>query len=84
MSEFTQMAERALADDGFLELDAPKIGESILELERRRFPLASKHGLDFIQQHVLDDKRITSIIDSVFPNGCVIRHFLRYQAYPDT
>lgn len=98
MSEFTQMAERALADDGFLELDAPKIGESILELERRRFPLASEHGLDFIRQHLLDDEvstftrlrgsitnnlqRITSIIDSVFPDGCVIGHFLRYQAYP--
>ncbi|KAJ0123551.1 hypothetical protein J7T55_012016 [Diaporthe amygdali] len=82
MPEFTQMAERALADDGFLELDAPGIGRSILELERRRFPLASEHGLDFIRQHILDDECITSIIDSVFPDGCVIGHFLRYQAYP--
>lgn len=56
MSEFNQMAERALADDGFLVLDAPKIGESLLEIERRGFRLASEHGLDFIQHHVFDDE----------------------------
>lgn len=56
MAEFNQMAERALANDGFLVLDAPKIGESLLEIEGRGFRLASEHGLDFIQQHIFDDE----------------------------
>lgn len=63
MSEFTQMA-RALAEYGFLELDAPKIGECLLDLERRGFPLASEHGLDLIQQHILDDE-VNTLQDDV-------------------
>lgn len=55
MSELTQKAERALADDGFMELDSPEVGESIRDLEQQHFPLASEHGLNFIQHHIFDD-----------------------------
>ncbi|KAK5212200.1 hypothetical protein LTR41_002442 [Exophiala xenobiotica] len=50
-------------------------------MARKAFPYLSEYGLDFCKQHVLDDVRIRSILESFF-DRCSLGHWLRYNEYP--
>lgn len=42
-------------EEGLYVLDEPRIGDRILELERRGFPYFTHFGLEFCQQFALDE-----------------------------
>ena len=48
-------AERCIDEDGLVILGDSTIGESVSEMERRRFAFFTEDGLDFCQRHVLRD-----------------------------
>ncbi|EFZ02026.1 hypothetical protein X797_010919 [Metarhizium robertsii] len=76
-----EVAEKALEENGFFDLEDPAMGEYVEQMERRSFPFVSEYGLDFCKERVLDDERITIIIETVL-GRCALAHWLRYKAYP--
>lgn len=51
-----EIAEKAIDEDGFFDLEDPAIGEHVEQMERGGFPFASEYGLDFCKVRVLDDE----------------------------
>ena len=48
-------ARRSSLEEGFFDLKDSEVGEYILEMIQKGFPIFSEYGLDFCKQHVLDD-----------------------------
>lgn len=51
-----EVAEKALEENGFFDLEDPAMGEYVEQMERRSFPFVSEYGLDFCKERVLDDE----------------------------
>lgn len=49
------VAEKTLHEQGFLQWEAPAVGNDILELERKGFPYWTEEGLEFCNKHVLHE-----------------------------
>ncbi|KAM4058165.1 hypothetical protein HRG_014529 [Hirsutella rhossiliensis] len=77
-----EVAKKSLMEEGFSYVQDPALGEAISEMQRRGFPYNSEYGLDFCEQHVLNE-RIRSIVETFFGDeACILAHWLRYKAYP--
>ncbi|CZR37693.1 uncharacterized protein FPRO_07116 [Fusarium proliferatum ET1] len=76
-----ETAQRALLDQGFVDLEDATVGDVVLEMERRDFPYLTPFGLKYCKQHILDDERIRIVIESTL-GDCSLGHWLRYGAKP--
>lgn len=76
-----ETAQRALLDQGFVDLEDATVGDVVLEMERRDFPYLTPFGLKYCKQHILDDERIRIVIESSL-GDCSLGHWLRYGAKP--
>ncbi|KAI8663479.1 hypothetical protein NCS57_00949000 [Fusarium keratoplasticum] len=76
-------AKKALRDEGFVDLRDLKVGQHIWEFEQKGFPFFTKDGLDFLQQRVLGNPDIRSIVEWFFEDKrCILAHCLRWGALP--
>ncbi|RSL40933.1 hypothetical protein CEP54_015971 [Fusarium duplospermum] len=76
-----ETAQRALLDDGFVDLEDATVGDVVLEMERRDFPYLTPFGLKYYKQYILEDERIRVIVESSL-GECSLGHWLRYRALP--
>lgn len=76
-----ETAQRALLDDGFVDLEDATMGDVVLEMERRDFPYLTPFGLKYCKQHILEDERIRVVVESSL-GECSLGHWLRYRALP--
>ncbi|KAK4071304.1 hypothetical protein Purlil1_13471 [Purpureocillium lilacinum] len=75
-------AEQTLLEEGFCLAKDARVGEDIVEMQKRGFAYYSNYGLDFCEQHVLNEQ-IRSIVETFFGGEiCILAHWLRYRAYP--
>jgi hypothetical protein len=51
-----ETAQRALLDDGFVDLEDATVGNVVLEMERRNFPYLTPFGLKYYKQHILENE----------------------------
>ncbi|KAF9765000.1 hypothetical protein IL306_002696 [Fusarium sp. DS 682] len=56
-----ETAQRALLDQGFVDLEDATVGNVVLEMERRDFPYLTPFGLKYCKQHILDDEVSSSL-----------------------
>ncbi|RSL60292.1 hypothetical protein CEP53_005473 [Fusarium sp. AF-6] len=76
-------AKKALLNEGFVDLRDLKVGQHIWEFEQKGFPFFTKDGLDFLQQRVLGNPDIRSIVEWFFEDKrCILAHCLRWGASP--
>lgn len=57
---FPETPAEALATKGFLSIKDVRIGNDVLEMERRSFAYYSEFGLDFCKRNVLNEVSIPS------------------------
>ncbi|KAG5786778.1 hypothetical protein H9Q69_014148 [Fusarium xylarioides] len=76
-----EIAQTALLDDGFIDLEDATVGDTVWEMEKRQFPYLTPFGLKYCKQHILEDERIRAIVESSL-GECTLGHWLRYRALP--
>ncbi|KAH7137577.1 hypothetical protein EDB81DRAFT_655809 [Dactylonectria macrodidyma] len=84
LSPSLEDAQRALREDGFIDLQDTRIGEYVQQMELRKFPFFSKWGLESCKTYVFDDevRRIPKLLVNLL-GPCRLGHWLRYKAEPN-